>query len=128
MAHVGVGQVEHQDPQVGVAEVEQEQEEVEHFGVVGEETGSRPTLKLVAPRKSDSPGWAKSWKRKIPDGLVQRRISYFSKKANNSSDGSFVPYGGPWKVKVDMGSSRGIKRGVGDQVEGPSRLKRLRED
>jgi hypothetical protein len=130
----GVGQVEQQHPQVGAAEIHQEGEgvhdddnnPVQHFGGGGDETESRPTLKLIAPRKSDSPGWAKSRKRKNPDGLVQRRISYFSHKANGSSDGNYVPYGRPWEVKVE--SSRGIKRGVGDQAEGPSGLKRLRED
>jgi hypothetical protein len=35
------------------------------------------SLKLNAPKNSDSPGWTKSRRRKNPDGLVQRRIFLF---------------------------------------------------
>ena len=60
--------------------------------------GSRLALKLVAPRNSESPGWTKPRRRNNPDGLVQRRISYFTHKANGSSDEFFSPYVGPWKL------------------------------
>ena len=84
------------------------------------------TLKLNAPKNSDSPGWTKARRRKVPDGLVQRRILYFTQQTNISSEDSILPSGGP--LKVNVGKSRGIKRGIDDQVEGPSGLlKRLRE-
>jgi hypothetical protein len=84
------------------------------------------TLKLNAPKTSDSPGWKKARRKKVPDGLVQRRILYFTQQTNISSEDSILPSGGP--LKVNVGKSRGIKRGIDDQVEGPSGLlKRLRE-
>ena len=53
------------------------------------------TLKLNAPKSSDSPGWRKARRRKVPDGLVQRRILYFTQKPNISSEDSILPSGGP---------------------------------
>ena len=83
------------------------------------------TFKLNSPKDSDFPGWVKSRRKRVPDGLVQRRIQYFSKDNANCSSESFVPSGGSLKVK----NVRGIKRGMGDQVEGPSGLpKKIRKD
>jgi hypothetical protein len=93
-------------------------------GVVGEVVGriaTSFTSVLSSPKSSDSPGWKKSRRRRIPDGLVQRRIEHFvalNSNLNISSDVSF-PSGGP-QVYKKFSSSRGIKRGVWDQMEGPS--------
>ena len=72
---------------------------------------------LSAPKFSDSPGFVKSRRKRAP-GLVQRRISHFTILEENISS-EVVPKilgGGPCKSE----SVRGIKRGMGDSMEGPS--------
>jgi hypothetical protein len=61
-------------------------------------------------------------RKRVPDRLVQKRIQ-FSKVNSKCSSEEFVSSGGSLK------SARGIKRGMGDQVEGPSRqTKKSRKD
>ena len=82
-------------------------------------------LKLSSPKDSESPGWVKSRRRRVPDGLVQKRLKYFAALSNCSSE-NLVPSGGASR-KSEIG--RGIKRGMGDQMEGPSGLtKKVRKD
>ena len=85
------------------------------------------TDRLRHPAEGVSPGYVKSRRRKKPDGLVQSRIILFSKKEQivPSVGLHSVPSGGLWDVK---NSERGFKRGLGDQLEGPIALKRLRKD
>ena len=81
---------------------------------------------LKAPGSDDSPGWKKTRRRKAPDGLVQRRIQFFISNSRSSSDGVLFPCGGPRVENDVLNSSRGITGGVGDQIEGPSRLRKGR--
>ena len=73
---------------------------------------------LSASKVSDSPGFVKSRRKRVPDGLVQRRISHFTILEEKISS-EVVPKilgGGPWKSE----SVRRIKRRMGDSMEGPS--------
>ena len=80
------------------------------------------TLKLNFPKDSDSPGWVKTRRKRVPDRLVQKRIQLFNSKCSSEE---FIQSGGPLELKT----YRGIKRVMGDQVEGPSRkTKKTRND
>ena len=85
------------------------------------------TDRLRHPAEGVSPGYVKSRRRKKPDGLVQSRIILFSKKEQivPSVGLHSVPNGGPWDIRK---SERGFKQGLGDKLEGPIELKRLRKD
>ena len=77
------------------------------------------TLKtlLSAPKVSDSPGFVKSRRKRVPDCLVQRRISHFTilkEKVSLEVDPKILG-AVPWKSE----SVCGIKRGMGDSMEGP---------
>ena len=62
-------------------------------GVVARVTSSL-TFKLNSPKDSDSPGWVKSRRKRVPDRLVQKRI-HFSKVNSKCSSEEFVSSGGP---------------------------------
>ena len=98
---------------------------VQHLQVVG----AAARVASLCSVDSESPGWVKSWRRKrIPDGLVQRRLEYFTTLQPNSSSENSVPSGGPLR-RNENESVRGIKRGMGDQMEGPCRIqKKVRKD
>ena len=71
-----------------------------------------PLVALRPPKEDDSPVFKKSRKKKTKDGLVQARIA-----------GNFGPSGGP---QIGIKSERGLKRGTGDQMEGPARTEKKR--
>jgi hypothetical protein len=121
----GGGGVEEHD------EVQGRGDQHQHLQLVGAAArlASSCTLKLSSPKDSESPGWVKSRRRKRnPDGLVQKRLEYFTTLQLNCSSENLVPSGGPIR-RNENESARGIKRGMGDQMEGPCRMqKKVRKD
>ena len=88
-----------------------------------------PMLSLKYPEDSVSPGYAKSRRRRKPDGMVQKRLETssslnFKKQILPSVGLVSVPSGGSC---VAIERERGSKRGM-DQMEGPIARKRIRED
>ena len=69
-------------------------------------------MALRPPNEDDSSAFKKSRKKKTMDGLVQARI-----------DGNFGRSGGP-QIGIESKSERGLKREMGDRMEGPARAKK----
>ena len=85
---------------------------------------------LRPPKKDQTPAFRKSRKkRNVQDGLVQARLLQFKNIQNSNlkpSDGfNFGPSGGP---QAGIERERGLKRGIGDQMEGPAKVKKYRLD
>ena len=119
----GGGGVEQHDEVQGMGD--------QHLQLVGAAArlASSCTLHLSSPKDSESPEWLKSRRRKmIPDGLVQKRLEYFTTLQPNCSSENSVPSGGPLR-RNENESVRGIKRGMGGQMEGLCGMqKKVRKD
>ena len=91
-------------------------------GVVGARRHSAMTF-LKHPTANDSPGYAKKRRRRVPDGLVQVQIKYFSNLEESKKIVPSVgiqisgPSGGPLH---HIESERGTKRSLGYQMGGPA--------
>ena len=78
---------------------------------------------LKHPTADDSPGYAKMRRRRVPDGLVQVRLNFFSKLESSKkivpSVGVSIP--GPSRGPLQhIERERGTKRSLGDQMGGPA--------
>ena len=91
----------------------------------------RSLVEALRPPKNDqTPAFRKSRKkRSVQDGLVQARLLHFKNIQNfnlKPSDGfNFGPSGGS---QAGIERERGLKRGIGDQMEGPAKVKKYRLD